>query len=75
MLAPQLVGKAQQAYAGLSADEAHNYKKLKSAVLQRYDITRESYRKWFRSAKLREGEPNRELVVRLEDLVRKWTKN
>ena len=43
MLAPQLVGKAQQAYAGLSADEAYDYKKLKSAVLQRYDITEESY--------------------------------
>ena len=33
------------------------------------------YRKRFRSTKLREEEPNRELVVRLEDLVRKWAKN
>ncbi len=37
-LAPQLVGKAQQAYAAMGISEAGNYDELKAAVLRRYDI-------------------------------------
>ena len=50
-LAPNLVGKAQQAYAALSAVDASDYVKLKEAILQRYDITEESYRQRFRTEK------------------------
>ena len=35
-LAPHLTGKAQQAYAALSSEEAANYTKLKEAILQYY---------------------------------------
>ena len=42
-LAPQLVSKAQQAYAALSPDYAKDYAKLKKAILHRYDINEESY--------------------------------
>lgn len=35
-LAPNLVGKAQQASAGLSTADAGDYDKLKEAILQRY---------------------------------------
>ena len=73
-LAPQLVGKAQQAYAGLSVDDASDYDQLKSAILRRYDITEESYRQRFRAAKPGPGESNRELAARLEDLAGKWMK-
>ena len=38
-LAPQLVGKAQQAYVGFSVTDASDYDQLKSAILQWYDIT------------------------------------
>ena len=41
-LAPQLVGKAQQAYAGLTVADAGDYEKLKSAILRRYDIAEDS---------------------------------
>jgi len=37
-LTPQLVSKAQQAYAALSPDDAKDYAKLKKAILLRYDI-------------------------------------
>ena len=73
-LAPQLVGKAQQAYAGLSVDDASDYDQLKSAILRRYDITEESYRQRFRAAKPGPGESNQELAARLEDLAGKWMK-
>ena len=71
-LAPQLVGKAQQAYAAMSADESADYEHVKKAILRRYDINEESYRQRFRGAKRKEGETSRELAARLEDLVDKW---
>ena len=42
-LAPQLIGKAQQAYAALPPDDSRDYDKLKDAILRRYDINEESY--------------------------------
>lgn len=33
-LAPQLVGKAQKAYAAMGADESTDYDKLKEAILK-----------------------------------------
>ena len=74
-LAPQLVGKAQQAYAGMSVADAGDYEKLKAAVLWRYDITEESYWQRFRSAKLKAGESVTESLARIEDLAGKWMKS
>ena len=71
-LAPQLVGKAQQAYAALGEEEARDYTKLKTAILRRYDINEETYRQRFRSTRKISGETNRELVARLYDLASRW---
>ena len=71
-LAPQLTGKAQQAYAALPADEAKDYDKLKAAILRRFNINEETYRRRFKFAKLKTGETPRELVTRLRDLASKW---
>ena len=46
-LASNLVGKAQMAYASMNAADASSYDKLKEAILQRYDISEESYRQRF----------------------------
>ena len=72
-LAPQLVNKAQQAYAALSPDDAKDYAKLKKALLLRYDINEESYHQCFQAATRKEGETNRELSTRLQDSANKWT--
>jgi hypothetical protein len=61
-LAPLLTGKAQQAYAAVSADEAHNYVRIKEAVLRWYNISDEMYRQRFRSIRWREGEAYAELA-------------
>ena len=74
-LAPQLVGKAQQAYAAMLPDDAKDYTKLKEAVLRRYDITEESYRQRFRSLVPKSGETNCEVEARLTDLANKWLKD
>ena len=72
-LAPQLTGKAQQAYAALGVADSHIYARVKEAVLRRYDINDETYRQRFRSTRRKEGEAYMELAIRLQDLLNKWT--
>ena len=71
-LAPQLSGRAQQAYASMDSKDSSDYDKLKEVILKRYDITDESYRRRFRAARLKQHKTNRELQVRLTDLTNKW---
>ena len=52
-LAPQLTGKAQQAYAALPPDDAKDYSTVKAAILRRYNINEETYWQRFRTLKLR----------------------
>ena len=58
-LAPHLTGKAQQAYAAMSTEDASTYEEVKAAVLRQYDISTETYRQRFREARLKEGETHR----------------
>ena len=74
-LAPQLVGKTQQAYAIIIVADAEDYEKMKTAILRRYDITEESYCRRFRSSRLKTGESVAELLARLDDLATKWMKS
>ena len=74
-LATNLVGKAQQAYAALTTEDAMSYEKVKEAILQRYNITSESYRQRFRALRQKTGESGQELVARLDDLAAKWLKS
>ena len=73
-LAPQLTGKAQQAFAALPTGESQTYDKVKAAILLRYGVNEEAYRRRFRAANRKDGETNRELAVRLLDLQSKWLK-
>ena len=68
-----LTGKAQQAYAALSAEDATKYAEVKAAILRRYDINEETYRQRFRATRKKEGESYTEMVIRLQDLFKKWT--
>ena len=73
-LAPQLTGRAQLAFAALPTAVSGKYESIKAAILQRYDINEEAYRRRFRSAARGAGETNREHTVKLMDLQRKWLK-
>ena len=73
-LAPQLSGRAQLAFAALPTADSSNYEAIKTAILARYDINEEAYRRRFRSMTRKDGETNRELAVRLMDLQKKWLK-
>ena len=71
-LAPQLTGRAQQAYAAMTTEDATNYQRVKAAILHRYNITEDTYRRRFRDARKQSGESFTEMVIRLYDLVKKW---
>eukprot|EP00731_Ephydatia_muelleri_P000168 Em0001g168a len=73
-LAPYLSGKAQQAYASLSAEDAAKYESVKMAVFHCYNIKEETYRQRFRSMRKGPGETYREQASRLQDVAKKWLK-
>eukprot|EP00731_Ephydatia_muelleri_P007554 Em0003g1802a len=73
-LAPQLSGKAQQAYAAMSSEEAVDCERVKAAILKRYDINEETYRLRFRSVMKSLDESHREVAVRVKDLAKKLLK-
>ena len=74
-LAPQLTGKAQLAFAALPPAKARDYDAIKAAILARYDINEEAYRRRFCSAAKQRDETYRELSIRLVDLRNKWMRN
>ena len=74
-LAPNLSGKAQLAYAAMDSEGAKDYEQVKETILLRYNINTETYRQRFRSAKKQEDWSYRDLIVKLQDLSRKWTKD
>lgn len=71
-LAPQLTGRAQEAYAAMSSAAAGDYKQVKKAILRCYDISEETYRQRFRSMRKKDGEAYVELATRLKNLATKW---
>ncbi len=71
-LAPLLTGKAQLAYAALTLDDSSNYELVKQAILKRYDITEEAYRRRFRAIMKKTDESYQEFRSSLEDLGQKW---
>ena len=74
-LAPNLTGRAQQAFAALPQADVKDYDKLKEAILVRYNVNQKTYRQRFRSSKRKPEESHEELVTRLSDICVKWTKS
>lgn len=73
-LAPQLTGRAQQAFAAMDVECTGDYDAVKAAILRRYDVNTETYRRRFREIKKKPNESYRELGTRMTDVVRKWTR-
>ena len=74
-LAPNLTGKAQQAFAALDAEKAKVYREVKAAILRRYNVMEETYNQDFRQLKWRDGEPIQEVTTRLAHLLQQWTRD
>ena len=56
----------------MTTEDAINYQRVKAAILHRYNITEDTYRRRFRDARKQSGESFTEMVIRLYDLVKKW---
>ena len=69
ILALQLTGKVRLAYAAMADEQAWNYDLVKVAILQRYNINEETYRRRFRSVKPLDNETSLELVIRVRGLA------
>ncbi len=67
-----LTGKARAAYVYMDVDDSLDYEELKSDILRKYDINRETYRQRFRSLDVEPLESPKELYVRLKELYGKW---
>ena len=71
-LSALLSGKARDVYFRLSSSDANDYDKLKEALLRRFRMTEEGFRKKFRSARPETGETAPQFAVRLENYFCRW---
>ena len=67
-----LSGKARSAFVAMDMNDSMDYAKVKEAVLAKYEINEEVYRRGFREPDICSGETPKELYQRLKDLFRKW---
>ncbi|XP_073470456.1 LOW QUALITY PROTEIN: uncharacterized protein [Aquarana catesbeiana] len=73
-LTPGLRGKALDAYVELSEEQCDDYEALKAAIIQKFQLTPEVYRKRFRSLQKGPGDSYMHVVGRLRTTFRQWTK-
>ncbi|GFO39875.1 retroviral-like aspartic protease 1 [Plakobranchus ocellatus] len=59
-----LTGRALDCYRWLSAEQAKDYDKVKEALMKKYDLTEDIYRRKFRTRKPAEGESPDMFIVR-----------
>ncbi|XP_078687005.1 SCAN domain-containing protein 3-like [Branchiostoma floridae x Branchiostoma belcheri] len=71
-LSALLTGKALDVYSRLSDAEAQDYDKVKEAILRRYELTEDGFRKTFRSEIPQEGEGPGQYIVRLTSYLKRW---
>ena len=68
----RLTGRAAEVYNHLRDDEAENYDTLKDALLARYQLNADTYRRRFRECRKKDNETYRQFGSRLEENLEKW---
>lgn len=71
-LSALLQGKALDVYARLPTDQVGEYKLVKEALLKRFELTAEDFRKKFRGSAPEAGETPSQFVVRLDHYLQRW---
>jgi len=67
-----LCGKAREVYTHMSDSDAADYKKLKHALLLRFKLSAEAYRRRFRTARKQKDESFPQYVVQMEMAFEHW---
>ncbi|KAL0156516.1 hypothetical protein M9458_047762, partial [Cirrhinus mrigala] len=73
-LVPLLTGQALEAYLAMDEEEAEDYTELRKALLEKFDISPETYRQRFRATTMPAGESPIETYHRLKTLYRRWVR-
>ena len=71
-LSALLSGRALGVYSRLSEEAAKDYDKVKIALMKRYDLTEDGYRRKFRVSKLEVDESPEQFIVRLDRYLLWW---
>ena len=72
LLQTKLKGKACDAYAALSVEEARNYDTVKNVVMQAYSLVPEAYRQKFRNMRKHESQSYREFAKSKQMTFDRW---
>ncbi|GFO00798.1 hypothetical protein PoB_002730300 [Plakobranchus ocellatus] len=67
-----LTGRALDCYGRLSVEQAKDYEKVKEALMKRYDLTEDGYRRKFRTCKPAEGESSDMFIARIVTYLDRW---
>ncbi|RXN23938.1 zinc finger and SCAN domain-containing 9 [Labeo rohita] len=73
-LVPLLTGQALEAYLAMDEERAEVYTDLKEALLEKFNISPETYRQRFRSTTVPAGESPTETYNRLKNLYKRWVR-
>ncbi|GFO03432.1 retroviral-like aspartic protease 1 [Plakobranchus ocellatus] len=75
LLCALLTGRALDCYGRLSAEQARDYDKVKKALMKRYDLTEDGYRRKFRTCTPAEASTRtRVLMIRRTKMINTATK-
>src|SRR5215469_13699931 len=64
-LAPSLTGRANDVYVNLNEEDSKNYEKLKEALLKKYNLTENGYKKKFKESKPENNEDTAQYIERI----------
>ncbi|GFS23493.1 hypothetical protein ElyMa_005134500 [Elysia marginata] len=67
-----LTGRALDCYGRLSSEQAQDYDKVKQALVKRYDLAEDGYRRKFWSCNSAEGESPDMFIVRIVTYLDRW---
>ena len=71
-LSALLSGRALEVYSRLSEEAAQDYDQVKLALMKRYDLTEDGYRRKFRASKPEVDESPEQFIVRLDRYLLRW---
>ena len=71
-LSALLKGRALDVYSMMPAEYASDYNKLKDALLKRYQLSSDGFKKRFRSAKPEAGETPSQFLTRIDNYLQRW---
>jgi len=71
-LSALLKGRALDVYSILPAEQANNYDQLKAALLKRYQLSADGFKRRFRSAKPESGETPTQFLTRIGNYLQRW---